>query len=307
MRKWGRYKAVIHTQIHTGCIRMQACQTCKVKVPKDYTIIVHWHVLPSYIWVESTFYLIYLKIITQINNHKSFLILGCRSFAEEHWNLKTHKYHQVWYFFPVDSLPGLYCSCLLFLLVLRAFCLQQFKCVLNWIQVRWLTCHCEIFHFLALKDSWVALDERFKLLSICTVIHRPQSFEAFYWIWVRLRIFHAAFVNLIFLFLRQTSDVHLEINPLYLLWWRLLLIIDFDTDTPTSVLKGLFSSPGKEFFCHTTQLFSVSFWAVQCSWATDSKFKCHMWNKLETFHLHKAITCTLTGNSWAVNCQRYQI
>lgn len=180
-----------------------------------------------------------------MNNYKLVLILGCRCFAVDYWNLKTNQYHQVLYFFPGHTLPGLYGHCLLFLLV--------------------------------------------------------------YWVWLLIRIFHAAFVNLVFLFLRRTSDVHLGIDPLYLLWWRLLLIIDFDTDMPTSVVKGFFSSPEKEVFCHTTRLFSVSFWAVQCSWATDSKCKCHMWNKLETFHMHtckwnEAITCTLIGNSWAVNC-----
>uniref|UniRef100_A0A4W5MJ17 ARF like GTPase 16 n=1 Tax=Hucho hucho TaxID=62062 RepID=A0A4W5MJ17_9TELE len=39
-------------------------------------------------------------------------------------------------FFPGDALPGLYCSCLHFLLVLGWFCLRQVKYMLNWIQVR---------------------------------------------------------------------------------------------------------------------------------------------------------------------------
>ncbi len=83
----------------------------------------------------------------QNNNHKSnfhFLILGCKSFAVN-YSLKsgTHRHHQTLGFIPGDALPGLYCNCLQFLLVLGAFslqfCLQQVKCMLNRIQVRCLT------------------------------------------------------------------------------------------------------------------------------------------------------------------------
>ncbi len=83
----------------------------------------------------------------QNNNHKSnfhFLILGCKSFAVN-YSLKsgTHRHHQTLGFIPGDALPGLYCNRLQFLLVLGAFslqfCLQQVKCMLNRIQVRWLT------------------------------------------------------------------------------------------------------------------------------------------------------------------------
>ncbi len=87
------------------------------------------------------------KVMGQNNNHKSnfhFLILGCKSFAVN-YSLKsgTHRHHQTLGFIPGDALPGLCCNRLQFLLVLGAFslqfCLQQVKCMLNRIQVRWLT------------------------------------------------------------------------------------------------------------------------------------------------------------------------
>ena len=39
---------------------------------------------------------------------------------------------------------------------------------------------------------------------------------------------------MVFLFLRLTNGLHLVVNPLYSLWWSLLLIVDFDTYIPTS-------------------------------------------------------------------------
>jgi hypothetical protein len=64
----------------------------------------------------------------QINNHNSnfhCLILGCKSFAVN-YSLKsgTHRHHQTLGFIPGDALPGLYCNCLQFLLVLGAFSLR---------------------------------------------------------------------------------------------------------------------------------------------------------------------------------------
>ena len=69
------------------------------------------------------------KVMGQTNNHKSnfhFLILGCKSFAVN-YSLKsgTHRHHQTLGFIPGDALPGLYCNCLQFLLVLGAFSLQS--------------------------------------------------------------------------------------------------------------------------------------------------------------------------------------
>ena len=79
------------------------------------------------------------KVMGQTNNHKSnfhFLILGCKSFAVN-YSLKsgTHRHHQTLGFIPGDALPGLYCNCLQFPLVLGAFslqfCLQRVKCTLD--------------------------------------------------------------------------------------------------------------------------------------------------------------------------------
>ena len=130
----------------------------------------------------------------QTNNHKSnhflFLILGCKSFAVNYRLMSwMHRHHQTLGFIPGDALPGLYCNCLQFLLVLGAFslqfCLQQVKCMLNRIQVRsgdWLG-HCITFNLFALKSSLVAFAVCFGSLSICTVKRRPMSSEAFGWIW----------------------------------------------------------------------------------------------------------------------------
>ena len=59
--------------------------------------------------------------------------------------------------------------------------------------------------------------------------------------------------NLVFLFLRLTNGLDLVVNPLYSLWWSLLLIVDFDTHTPTtwsvldlaSCCEGVFLQQGK--------------------------------------------------------------
>ena len=70
--------------------------------------------------------------------------------------------------------------------------------------------------------------------------------------------------NLVFLFLRLTNALHLVVNPLYLLWWSPLLIVDFDTDTPTSwrvfliwptVVKGFFFTREIILLSSTTVVF----------------------------------------------------
>ncbi len=131
------------------------------------------------------------KVMGQNNNHKSnfhFLILGCKSFAVN-YSLKsgTHRHHQTLGFIPGDALPGLYCNRLQFLLVLGAFslqfCLQQVKCMLNRIQVRWLTWPLHNSPLLSLQKLLVAFAVCFGSLSICTVKRRPMSSEAFGWIW----------------------------------------------------------------------------------------------------------------------------
>ena len=95
-----------------------------------------------------------------------------------------HRHHQTPGFIPGDALPGLYCNCLQFLLVLGAFslqfCLQQVKCMLNRIQVRWLTW--PFYNIpLCLKKPFGCF--RSMLRVICTVKRRPMSSEAFGWIW----------------------------------------------------------------------------------------------------------------------------
>ena len=70
--------------------------------------------------------------------------------------------------------------------------------------------------------------------------------------------------NLVFLFLRLTNGLHLVVNPLYLLWWSLLLIVDFDTHTPTTwrvfliwptVVKGFFFTREGILLSSTTIVF----------------------------------------------------
>ncbi len=100
----------------------------------------------------------------------------------------------------------------------------------------------------------------YKLILVSSV-HRMlfQNCEGFF----RCRLANS---NLAFLFLRLTNGLHLVVNPLYSLWWSLLLIVDFDTHTPTSwrvfliwpTVVKVFSSPGKEFFGHPPQCFQWS-------------------------------------------------
>ena len=70
--------------------------------------------------------------------------------------------------------------------------------------------------------------------------------------------------NLIFPFLRLTNGLHLVVNPLYSLWWSLLLIVVFDTHTPTSwrvfliwptVVKGFFFTREIIILSSTTVVF----------------------------------------------------
>ena len=70
--------------------------------------------------------------------------------------------------------------------------------------------------------------------------------------------------NLVFLFLRLTNGLHLVVNPLYSLWWSLLLIVDFDTHTPTSwrvfliwptIVKGFFFTGERIILSSTTVVF----------------------------------------------------
>ncbi len=94
-----------------------------------------------------------------------------------------------------------------------------------------------LLHTLLFPSLW------YKLILVSSV-HRMlfQNCEGFF----RCRLANS---NLAFLFLRLTNGLHLVVNPLYSLWWSLLLIVDFDTHTPTSwrvfliwptVVKGVF-------------------------------------------------------------------
>lgn len=65
-----------------------------------------------------------------------------------------------------------------------------------------------------------------------------------------------------FLLLKLTSSLHLLVNPLDLLWWsfdcwlwhRYIYPLE-DVLHLANCCKEFFSSPVKEFFCHTKQLF----------------------------------------------------
>ncbi len=70
-------------------------------------------------------------------------------------------------------------------------------------------------------------------VDLVSSVHRMlfQNCEGFF----RCRLANS---NLAFLFLRLTNGLHLVVNPLYSLWWSLLLIVDFDT-TYTYLLESV--------------------------------------------------------------------
>ena len=242
------------------------------------------------------------KVLWQTNNHKSnfhFLMFffGCKSFAVN-YSLKsgTHRHHQTLGFIPGDALPGLYCNCLQFLLVLGAFslqfCLQQVKCMLNWIQVRWLTWPLHNIPLLCLKNSLVAFAVCFGSLSICTVKRCPMSSEAFGWIWadniawntskfillllssvtssintrepVPLAAIHVFEAHQWFTSCDEPSVFTLEKTLDCWLWHTYTYLL---CSWPGQLLWRGFSLPGKELFCHPPQLFSVVFQVFWCCWA----------------------------------------
>ncbi len=83
-----------------------------------------------------------------------------------------------------------------------------------------------LLHTLLFPSLW------YKLILVSSV-HRMlfQNCEGFF----RCRLANS---NLAFLFLRLTNGLHLVVNPLYSLWWSLLLIVDFDT-TYTYLLESV--------------------------------------------------------------------
>ncbi len=109
----------------------------------------------------------------------------------------------------------------------------------------------------------------YKLILVSSV-HRMlfQNCEGFF----RCRLANS---NLAFLFLRLTNGLHLVVNPLYSLWWSLLLIVDFDTHTPTSwrvfliwptVVKGVFFTRERILRSSTTVVFR-GLPGLWCCWA----------------------------------------
>ncbi len=109
-----------------------------------------------------------------------------------------------------------------------------------------------LLHTLLFPSLW------YKLILVSSV-HRMlfQNCEGFF----RCRLANS---NLAFLFLRLTNGLHLVVNPLYSLWWSLLLIVDFDTHTPTSwrvfliwptVVKGVFFTRERILRSSTTVVF----------------------------------------------------
>ncbi len=128
----------------------------------------------------------------QNNNHKSnfhFLILGCNPLQSiTAWSLEridiTDAGFHPWWCSARPLLQTVFSSCLFLGHFPFSFCLQQVKCMLNRIQVRWLTWPLHnsplLFPF---KNSLVAFAVCFGSLSICTVKRRPMSSEAFGWIW----------------------------------------------------------------------------------------------------------------------------
>ncbi len=128
----------------------------------------------------------------QNNNHKSnfhFLILGCKSFAVN-YSLKsgTHRHHQTLGSSLVMLCQALYCNRLQFLLVLGAFslqfCLQQVKCMLNRIQVRWLTWPLHNSPLLSLQKLFVCFCSMLWVIGPSALWSAVQWVsEAFGWIW----------------------------------------------------------------------------------------------------------------------------
>ena len=99
----------------------------------------------------------------------------------------THRHHQTLCFIPGDALPGLYCNSLQFLLVLGAFplrfCLQQVKCMLNWIQVRWLTWPLHNIPLLCLKKLFGCFRS---MLRVIVHLHCEAPSNEFWSIWLNM-------------------------------------------------------------------------------------------------------------------------
>lgn len=66
-------------------------------------------------------------------------------------------------------------------------------------------------------------------------------------------------LNLVFLFLRRTSGLHCMINPLYLLWSSLFLIVEGVPDL---------ANYGKGVFLHQRRNFSVTYHRCDRRWSS---------------------------------------
>ena len=114
------------------------------------------------------------------------------------------------------------------------------------------------YHHHASLMRWYVLDDE-QFLSFSTLFSSHHCGTSWSWSYLSIgcpsRTVKAFFrcclanSNLVFLLLRLTNGLHLVVNPLYSLWWSLLLIVDFETQTPTSwrvlliwptVVKGFF-------------------------------------------------------------------
>lgn len=141
------------------------------------------------------------------------------------------------------------------------FCLQvyfqQVKCILDGVEIRWLTRTLQNIPPLNLKESRVALAVCFGSLSIWTVERCTIDFAA------------ELFILEVYRQFAHSEPTHSE----YLLLGSLLLIVDFDSDTPASwgvfstwrdVVKAFFSLPWWGSYYQSPLLFSVNFQAFLC-------------------------------------------
>jgi len=119
----------------------------------------------------------------------SIVILGWKSFAvNDSLKSGTQRHHQTLGFIPGDALPGPYCHCLHFLMLLGAlspqFGLQQVKCISIGFRSRDGLGRCRTFHFFALKKSLDAF-------AVGTV----YSFLFYYSNYSVSSMYHSLFIN----------------------------------------------------------------------------------------------------------------
>lgn len=206
------------------------------------------------------------KLTEIILVHKLFIV-------NDFLKSETLRHHQMLAFFPGNAPPGLYCTCLHVLLNVELFRLQfsfqHVKCSLSAV-ARFGSLLLVIDHTEAFGWTWadnitymVFISQFIPLLlshhHISMILRcgsKIQMMNSFFFhqiffffhisatslflphllIWCFCRTANAfltflTFSNLIFLFLRDTN---LVVKPLKVLWWSLVLTVDFDTDAPLS-------------------------------------------------------------------------